>query len=59
MNNNGRKGTGESSLLRKQQGMPGMSIIAGGRVKLQKRQAKNNEVACAKLQHQAVSELLP
>lgn len=59
VNNNGRKGTGESSLLRKKQGMPGMSIIAGGRVKLQTRQAKNNEVACAKLQHQAVSELLP
>lgn len=36
-----------------------MSIIAGGRVKLQTSQAKNNEVACAKLQQQAVRELLP
>lgn len=46
-------------MLRKQQGMPRMSIIAGERVRIQTSQAKNNEVACAKLQHQAVSELLP
>lgn len=46
-------------MLRKQQGMPRMSIIVGERVKLQTSQAKNNEVVCAKLQHQAVRELLP
>lgn len=50
---------GESCTLRNQQGMPRMSKIAGGRVKLQTSQAKSNEVACAKLQHQAMSELLP
>lgn len=57
--NNGRRGTEESCMLREQQGMPRMSIIAGERAKLQTSQAKHNEVACAKLQHQAVREFLP
>lgn len=46
-------------MLRKQQEMPRMSKPARGRVKLRRGRAINNEVACAKLWHSAVGELLP